>query len=253
MSINPINMRLYRRFDADLIALHESGIPVNVLAEILLEIYAKGKHVTLIPDGCEQFDVGKRKCMHLSVNVRSKEAEMLVRQIKRGYRNQFCKSLVRDALRTIPLWVYFSKDEYVSDEDRRLREFGNENSVVILPHGLRRKAYRTLILNAATDIGTEEAFSDENIQTQKSEKVRKKKNKNKQKPKEEKTINREENTRIQNQFSDDIEGWDKEYKGTPQNRKNETQSKVEEPQEPQEQKNDEDAMSELMKSFNSLF
>ena len=42
MRVKPINLRLYRRFDADLIALNEH-IPVNVVIEALLDAYAKGK------------------------------------------------------------------------------------------------------------------------------------------------------------------------------------------------------------------
>lgn len=143
MKVNPINMRLYRRFDADLIAIHESGIPVNVIAECLLDAYAQGKRVKIIPEGCEPFDVGKRKSIHLTVNVRSKEAKELISQIKRGYRNQFAKSLLRDALETIAVWVYFSDERYVSEENKRIQD--NQEGVIVLPPGLRRKDYRNLI------------------------------------------------------------------------------------------------------------
>lgn len=141
--MNPINMRLYRRFDADLIALNEMGIYVNVLAEILLVLYARGKHVRILPDKCEPFDINEKKCIHLSVNVRP-EAVDLVRQIKRGYRNQFCKSLVRDALLLDPLWPFLTKQMYLDEENRRIQEHA-EDAIVLTPL-MRKKDYRMMLL-----------------------------------------------------------------------------------------------------------
>ena len=217
MRVNPINMRLYRRFDADLIALHESGIPVNVLAEVLLELYANGKYVTIIPEGCQPFDVGKRKNIHLTVNVKPGAASKLVSQIRYGFRNQFCKSLIRDALRTDPLWVYFSNDEYTETENQRIKDFARQGNVIVLPAGLRRKDYRALL--TGEEVTKRRKKKTEQPKTQQPETQHLKEE---EKPKiEEKSKIRLQKQDITNRPNlDDIEGWGKKAKMRKKEKKN---------------------------------
>ena len=144
MRVKPINLRLYRRFDADLIALNEH-IPVNVVIEALLDAYAKGKRMRIIPEKCLPFNIGNRKGIHLTVTVRSEEASKLMAQIRPGFRNQFCKSILRDALVTDPLWVYFSDDQYTKRENERIHGIIDSEAVIVLPFGLKKKEYRSLL------------------------------------------------------------------------------------------------------------
>ena len=144
MRVKPINLRLYRRFDADLIALNEH-IPVNVVIEALLDAYAKGKRMRIIPEKCLPFNIGNRKGIHLTVTVRSEESSKLMAQIRPGFRNQFCKSILRDALVTDPLWVYFSDDQYTKRENERIHGIIDSEAVIVLPFGLKKKEYRSLL------------------------------------------------------------------------------------------------------------
>ena len=144
MRVKPINLRLYRRFDADLIALNEH-IPFNVVIEALLDAYAKGKRMRIIPEKCLPFNIGNRKGIHLTVTVRSEESSKLMAQIRPGFRNQFCKSILRDALVTDPLWVYFSDDQYTKRENERIHGIIDSEAVIVLPFGLKKKEYRSLL------------------------------------------------------------------------------------------------------------
>ena len=259
-SVN-INMRLYRRFDADLIALNEN-IPVNLLAEILLDKYAKGEPIKIIPDGCEPFDVGKRKNIHLTVKTRSKEATNLILQIKYGYRNQFCKSLVRDALMTDPLWVYFNDGKYVEKENMRILEYGEREDVVVVPAGLRRKDYR-LLLNA----------NKEKRKTETSAKIKpkpkpiyttpkiKQQTKNKHLPRAEDRFISEE-IEEQKDILNDIEGWDtriaretkqKDVATTKPKHKEQEEKQKEVQSEVQTEEKGEEDINDLLDSFESIF
>ena len=144
MIVKPINLRLYRRFDADLIALNEH-IPVNVIIEVLLDAYAEGRRIRIIPAKCRPFNIGNKKGIHLTVTVRSQQASNLIAQIKPGFRNQFCKSLLRDALVTDPLWVYFSDNGYTKRENERIRSIIKNEEVIVLPWGLKKKEYRDIL------------------------------------------------------------------------------------------------------------
>lgn len=144
MVVKPINLRLYRRFDADLIALNEH-IPVNVIIEVLLDAYAEGRRIRIIPAKCRPFNIGNKKGIHLTVTVRSQKASALIAQIKPGFRNQFCKSLLRDALVTDPLWVYFSDNGYTKRENERIQSIIKNEEVIVLPLGLKKKEYRDIL------------------------------------------------------------------------------------------------------------
>lgn len=136
-------MRLYRRFDSDLIALHESGVPVNILAELLLEAYADGRSIRLLPEGCTQYDPSKRSKLHLSIRVSSDKAKAVLKGIRYGYRNQFSKALVRDALVLNPIWMYFSSSDLIEAEDERIHA-ARDSDVIVLPPGLTKSKYRKL-------------------------------------------------------------------------------------------------------------
>jgi hypothetical protein len=204
-------MRLYRRFDADLIALNESGIPVNVLAEVLIEAYAKGKRIKIIPEGCVPFDVGNRKHIHLTVTVRGKEAEELVSHIKRGYRNQFSKSIIRDALETDPLWVYLDDDSYVEKENERMESIDDVH-IIRLPYGLRRNEYRKLLGSVMQEKKSEKDKTPKRERQEKQpEKKPEKKDENKRKP--DRKPDPEKPVTIPDKIPiifDDLEGWDEE-------------------------------------------
>lgn len=151
--MNPVNMRLYRRFDADLIALHEAGIPVNVLAEVLLETYADGKQIRIVPERFYPFNPSDAKQIHLNVPVHTDASVSLLRQIRYGYRNQFVKNLVRNALVVTTLCPYFSEDARVKSENDRLREIADtDHGIVVLPYGLKRNAYRKLLIEGCLPV-----------------------------------------------------------------------------------------------------
>ena len=169
MKVKPINLRLYRRFDADLIALNEH-IPVNVVIEALLDAYAKGRRMRIIPEKCIPFNIGNKKGIHLTVTVRSEEANRLLALIRPGFRNQFCKSVLRDALVTDPLWVYFSDNHYTEKENERIHNIIDSEDVIVLPFGLRKKEYRS-ILGVRLERKNKEKYEDYETEKKQEEKL----------------------------------------------------------------------------------
>ena len=209
MRVKPINLRLYRRFDADLIALNEH-IPVNVVIEALLDAYAKGKRMRIIPEKCIPFNIGNRKGIHLTVTVRSEDASRLIAQIKPGFRNQFCKSILRDALVTDPLWVYFSDQQYTERENERIQGIIASEEVIVLPFGLRKKEYRS-ILGVELERKRTEKINE-------TEKISKEERKTEKKEEREEGLQREEKIKAESGSLifkpkldlSNIEGWSEE-------------------------------------------
>ena len=141
-----ICMRLYRGFDADLLAVHESGIPVNVLAGILIDAYANGKYIRIVPETCKSYNPGARQSsvMHLQVRIRTKAGRKLVSSVRYGYRNQFSKTVVRNALAGIPFTAFFKDAGRTGTEQERLESL-DVDGVVVVPPGLTQKQYIALL------------------------------------------------------------------------------------------------------------
>jgi hypothetical protein len=217
MRVKPINLRLYRRFDADLIALNEH-IPVNVVIEALLDAYAKGKRMRIIPEKCIPFNIGNRKGIHLTVTVRSEESSKLMAQIRPGFRNQFCKSILRDALVTDPLWVYFSDNEYTKRENERIHDIIHSEEVIVLPFGLRKKEYRSLL---GVELERKKKEKREDYETEKKieEKIEEKTDEKKEEKNEIRTEEKINTESEQFHFKpkldlSEIEGWSEETETT---------------------------------------
>lgn len=95
-----IEIRLYKRYDADLVALYDSGVNIMSMMAKAVIGYAHGVPVHFIVDEPGLFNDRDKKTFRSRFEVPNsdQDAIRLMKGIKRGYRNSFCKMLLRNAL-----------------------------------------------------------------------------------------------------------------------------------------------------------
>lgn len=116
-----IEVRLYKSHDADLLSLRADGYNVSKLLKEAVENYAAGTPVKYRLSGCtarELDDIGGVVRYHLRL---SNEASRLVRRVRKGRRNQFVKTLLRDMLESEPLGGFFTNAQDTVDAVRWLK------------------------------------------------------------------------------------------------------------------------------------
>lgn len=116
-----IEVRLYKSHDADLLSLRADGYNVSKLLKEAVENYVAGTPVKYRLSGCtarELDDIGGVVRYHLRL---SNEASRLVRRVRKGRRNQFVKTLLRDMLESEPLGGFFTNAQDTVDAVRWLK------------------------------------------------------------------------------------------------------------------------------------
>lgn len=115
-----VEIRLYRRHDLDLIMLRAYGLSVTKLMRLALLNYVDGERIKFkLPDS-RSYNISEVTCARYRLTVSDTRIINLLENIKSGYRNQFCKQLLRDALDTAPLGAYLS-DAYIQKETDRMK------------------------------------------------------------------------------------------------------------------------------------
>ena len=105
-----VEIRIYKRFDTDLVALADAGYSVGVMIKEAVTGYATGNPVYFLLDELTPFDINGKNTVHTRFTISEYDTQtcFLLRNIKRGYRNSFCKSLLRNALIFQNVGIYFS-------------------------------------------------------------------------------------------------------------------------------------------------
>lgn len=117
-----VEMRYYKRFDSDLLALFETGINLNEYIPDILKSYAGGNEYHLYVPFCRNHDMNGQQLVHKRVIISDTSSVKLLKGIKHGYRNAFCKMLIREALVYQNLGVFFADQEMVCRENVRIHE-----------------------------------------------------------------------------------------------------------------------------------
>lgn len=114
------DIRLYKRFDADLISLYAAGCSLGAMVrEVLLTYAADGAPVRIALDAVPPCDLDRIHSVRLRIKVTEKNAVALLLRVKKGYRNAFCKALLRDALIYQNFGIFFTDKDYVRREEDR--------------------------------------------------------------------------------------------------------------------------------------
>lgn len=108
-----VEVRIYKRFDTDLLALHTSGFSVRTMMKDALVAYATGKPYHVNIEEMIPFDLNDKATVRvrLLVSEHIPEVKALLQTIKKGYRSNFCKQLLRNALIQQNLSCYFDGED----------------------------------------------------------------------------------------------------------------------------------------------
>ena len=124
-----VEIRLYRRWDADIISMHNYGYDIIRMVSLSLSSYANDELVQFRLSGDEKLFFPEKKMVHLRLLVEDPESVNLLKQIQPGYRNSFCKMLLRESLARNSFASLLTKKDYVQLEKRRIREVSDENTI----------------------------------------------------------------------------------------------------------------------------
>ena len=125
-----VELRLYKTFDADLIALNSNGISVASLMDKALRFYVKGVMLNFYVPECRPYDLdGKRRSIHLAIDVMDEDCvAFLKEELKPRQRAAFLKTLVRGCLMYPNLGVYLRHSAMIDEENKRIQALDLDNA-----------------------------------------------------------------------------------------------------------------------------
>ena len=107
-----VELRIYKRYDQDLMALKQRGANIPTLVRSCLYAFARGKRVYYkVPDDV-LIDANDRYNFHLRIEVEDPESIRLLKSVKEMHRNAFCKAILREAFVFQNLGVYLTDESY---------------------------------------------------------------------------------------------------------------------------------------------
>jgi hypothetical protein len=111
-----VEIRIYKRYDADLYSLAESGYSVVQLLSDAVTSYAHGEPFMVYAPDAPLFDVNNKKTIHTRFSIPESDTATcrLLRSIKTTYRNTFCKMVLRNAFLQQNIAGFFSDPSLVS-------------------------------------------------------------------------------------------------------------------------------------------
>lgn len=118
-----IEIRVYKTFDTDLIALIDSGYPVADMMRSAIISYANGAPLFYYIDEYNHFDLNGKRNAHLAVIIPKEETKALylLSHIKHRYRNTFCKTLLRNSLILQNMTCFFADPALAQLQNDRYR------------------------------------------------------------------------------------------------------------------------------------
>lgn len=138
-----LEIRYYKRFDPDLLALAEIGINLSEILKKALYAYARGDRYQVLVPVSKPHDLSGRQGLHSAVTITDDQSIRLLKQIKHMFRNSFCKILIRDALVLQSLSVFMTDKDCLNKEIHRIHEIeagGTENMDVMYPSKKKESA-----------------------------------------------------------------------------------------------------------------
>lgn len=107
-----IDIRLYKRFDMDIISLIDAGYDVKRMMEVSIVSFANGKAIAFVMDKIIKFKIAEKQTIHFRANIPDTDtrAVALMKAVNKGHRNSFCKALFRNAFAQQNLSGYFGEE-----------------------------------------------------------------------------------------------------------------------------------------------
>lgn len=105
-----VEIRMYRLFDTDLVSLFDSGYPVALMMKSAIQGYANGTPVHYLVDVPTTIAKSDSRSIHTRLFIPDSDSKsiMLMKGVRKGYRNSFCKMMMRNALINQNLSFYYS-------------------------------------------------------------------------------------------------------------------------------------------------
>lgn len=118
-----IEIRIYKRYDTDLLSLHDAGYSVTKMMAEAVSAYANGLPFRLFIDELVSFDMNDKKSIRLRLKFKDNDTKVatLIRNVKHGYRSNFCKQILRNAMIHQNLICYFSDTSLLSIHEANIR------------------------------------------------------------------------------------------------------------------------------------
>ena len=95
-----IEIRIYKQFDTDLLALCDAGYPIRKMLKQAVTSYANGVPCHFYIDDLIPFNPENRQTIHARFDVPESDGNTIymLKHIHRRYRNTFCKIVLRNAI-----------------------------------------------------------------------------------------------------------------------------------------------------------
>ncbi len=105
-----IEVRIYRRYDADLLALCDAGYSIMTMLRDSVIAYANGRPLHYLIDKSVPFNPIGKKTVHTRFTVPDSDVRTcyMLKNIKKSFRNMFVKTVLRNALIQQNLGIFFT-------------------------------------------------------------------------------------------------------------------------------------------------
>lgn len=112
-----IEVRIYRRYDIDLYSLCDAGFPVFTMIKEVIIAYAHSVPLHFLIDEYVPFEFNDKQklALHSRIHIPDSDTETvhMMKSIKSGLRNSFCKTIFRNALLSQNMCGYFTDKSLV--------------------------------------------------------------------------------------------------------------------------------------------
>lgn len=129
-----INLRVYKRWDPDIIALHEAGYPVGIMMKMALINYANGTPLFYYLDEIVPVNIDDRETYHMLISIPNTEKNVvyMMTHLKNRTKSSFVKMVFRNALISQNLGVFFTDPnlQQLSVINNSFRNVGTLKNVV---------------------------------------------------------------------------------------------------------------------------
>ena len=119
-----VEIRIYKRYDMDLFSLFDAGLPVPLMIRDAVVAYAHATPLHYLIDETVPFDLNGKTTLHTRINIpdTDKKTIYMLKHIKHGLRNNFCKMVLRNALIQQNLCGYFSDNNLFELQKKNFSE-----------------------------------------------------------------------------------------------------------------------------------
>lgn len=107
-----VDIYIYKRFDTDLLALHDAGYSISKMIKEALEAYAGGHPCFFFLDEMVPINLNEKKSVRMRIKVEDPQAVALLQNLKHGFRSNFCKQVLRNSFLQQNLFCYMAEPAY---------------------------------------------------------------------------------------------------------------------------------------------